>query len=157
MDSVKFEVFEEGPWEGYMRFILPRKTHFARTIINGRSILEYIKECEQPLIQYRAGRYMDQFAGVLYRYLTDMDYRLDGEIALLICDNCLEEECYPIYARIDETPNVVTWSNFYNPFICKDSSDENFKPYHIAPFHFARDEFEKAVRKLGEQLQGERE
>ncbi len=143
MDSIKFEVYEDGPWE-----VLGGTTaQFARTIINGRSILDIITDCERPLLGESAGGYMEQLADDLYRYMTDRTYCIDGvkgEIGLLIC-GCLVEGCWPLYVRMDEKKEVITWYDFYNPRI----SD---KPYDIGPFHFARDEFEKAVRELGEQL-----
>ena len=143
MDSVNFEVFEDGPWE----VLGGTMAKFARTIINGRSILDIITDCECPRLGEAAGGYMEQLADDLYRYLTDKNYRIDGaegEIGLLIC-GCLVEGCWPLYAHVNETPDIITWHGFHNPRICD-------KPFDIGPFHFARDQFEKAVKELGEQL-----
>jgi len=150
MDSIKFEVYEDGPFV----FVSSPKAKFARTIINGRPIMEGVKECERCICYDRdnIGGHMYQFAESLYRYLTDKDYRVEDEIVLLICGGCLDEFCWPVLAKMEEKPDLITWSDFYNPFICDDPSDETFKPFDIGPFHFARDEFEAAVKNLGEQI-----
>ena len=158
IDSIEFEVFEEGPYEGYMHFILSHRAKFVRTLINGRPLLEYVHECERRIyVDRKPIDYMYQFADDLYRYLTDKEYRVDDEICLLICGGCLVDLCEPIYVRMDEGSDVITWSDFYNIHTCYDSSDEHIKPFDIGPFHFRRDEFEKAVRELGEQIREDKE
>ena len=165
MDNVKFEVFKDGPYDDDI--VLSYRAKFARTVINGRPILDYVKECERriaydgELDEELIGDYMDQFAGILYRYLSNKECRLfhDTTIGLMVCGGCLDEGCWPLFVKIEETPDVITWFDFYNPYVCGEGCCgplKNGKPYDIGPFHFARDEFEKAVRELGEQLQGER-
>lgn len=152
MDDIEFQVFEEGPYENDI--ILSHRAKFVRTLINGYSILEYVKEYEQRTYfdGTSVGNYMYQFADELYRCLTDKEYRIDDEIGLLICGGCLDEGCWPVFVKMDEKSDVITWSDFYNPFTCYDSTDEHIKPFDIGPFHFAREDFEKAVKELGEQL-----
>ena len=164
MDSIKFEVFEDGPYEDDI--VLGYRAKFARTVINGRPILDYVKECEQrvahngELEEELIGDYMDQFASTLYRYLANKDCRLfdNTTIGLMICGGCLCEGCWPLFVKIEETPDVITLFDFYNPYVCSDGCCgplEDGKPYDIGPFHFARDEFEKAVKELGEQIREE--
>ena len=153
IDRIEFQVFEEGPYEGYMHFILSHRAQFVRTLINGRTLLEYVHECEKRIyVDRKPIDYMYQFADDLYRYLTDREYRVDDEICLLICGGCLVDLCEPVFVRMEEKSDVIIWSDFYNMHTCYDSSDEHLKPFDIGPFHFARDQFEKAVRELGEQI-----
>ena len=161
MDSIQFEVFEDGPYEEDI--VLSYRAKFARTVINGRPILDYVKECEQriahdgELDEELIGDYTAQFADKLYRYLANKDYRLfdNTTIGLMICGGCLDEGCWPLFVKMDDNQDVVTWFDFYNPYVCGEGCCgplENGKPYNIGPFHFKRYEFEKTVRELGEQL-----
>ena len=114
MDSIKFEVYEDGPCEEDI--VLSYKVKFARTVINGRPIFDYVKECEQriahegELDEELIGDYTDQFASTLYRYLTNEDCRLfdNTTIGLMICGGCLEEGCWPLFVKMDEEQDVIT-------------------------------------------------
>ncbi len=142
MDSIKFEVYEDEN-------VLNHEGKFARTVINGRPVVEYVKECERliadrgELDEELIGDYKDQFADILYRYLAIKDYRLfnNSTIGLMICGGCLEEGCWPLFVTMSETPDVVTWYNFYNPYVCGEKcygSLETGKPYKIAPISFCK-------------------
>ena len=161
VDAIKFEVFEDGPYEDDI--VLSYRAKFARTIINDRPILEYVEECEQRIArdggldEELIGDYMEQFANTLYRYLTNKDCRLfdNTTIGLMVCGGCLDEGCWPLFVKMDEKQDFITWFDFYNPYVCGDGCCGPLvdgKPYDIGPFHFARNEFEKAVEDLKEQL-----
>lgn len=135
MDSIRFEVFLDGPIEP----ILSREAKFARTIINERSILDIIEEYELSFLeQKQAGAYEYQFADTLYCYLTDKSF---SRIGLLIC-GCLCEGCWPIYVTMEETLDWVIWKNFFNPHICGSHY------YGIGPFRFAKSVFWNEVENL---------
>lgn len=72
---------------------------------------------------------------------ADLTWFESEEPILLGCP-CGEAECWPLVARIDIEPGLVTWSNFRNGHRDWDLSD-------LGPFCFAEDDYRRALEATG--------
>jgi len=72
----------------------------------------------------------------------------DGETVLLVCRECGEEGCWPIFARVNLNAETVDWSAFRQPFY----PDRDYTDLH---FTFDRRQYDAEItRAFGQQKLG---
>jgi len=148
MDTLCFEKkFVKCSWS-------ERNFACAVTIINGRKLLEVVKEYELPYTREEghediADGYEYQLAGELYLQLTDKSRRMEeDEVTLLICSDCLEECCWPFVVHSEETDDFVIWKNFDNPFRSENRADGLWDYSGFGPFCFDKAAYMRELEKL---------
>jgi hypothetical protein len=150
INSIRFETFKMGPFEGFNNMILSREAIFVRTIIDERPFLEIAEEYERShVLGDLRGKYEYQYADELYRYFTDKQYRDYVGVGLLICGGCLCEGCWPFFCEMTENGGKVIWSKFYNPHLNGEWGGEPDVDYgELGPFEFDKKSFWSEVEKL---------
>jgi hypothetical protein len=135
----------------------------AMISINGRSLLDMIREVEAPFATAegsprRAGSYRALPADVAFlpsRHLLDdvepiySDAGWTGEVAkpaVLICV-CGEPGCNPLCVRIDVQEDVVVWHDFQQPHRVGEGQTSAWSYQQIGPFTFQRRAYERALRR----------
>lgn len=117
--------------------------------IDGRPLLEMVREFEAPFAGELAGAY-DSHACDCYTadFLTGLEQAGDDEPGKteLLCCTCGCMGCWPLYARITVDGNSVTWDGFEQPH--RDWSYEGF-----GPFVFDLDQYRSAIALIGRRLQ----
>jgi hypothetical protein len=145
LNSIRFETFDMGPFEGADSVILSRKAIFVKTIIDNRPLLEIITDYEAPFFFDKSNPelgYGYQYVDELYRYLTEKEYRDFVGVGLLICGGCLNEGCWPLFCAMEETSDTVVWSGFYNPHLNGEWGGEPDVDYSgLGPFEFDKKRF----------------
>jgi len=126
-------------------------------LINGRSLLELVREHERPLAAadgqpglegtYEPLSFRRAPRDLLYGDPSFQYARGDGRTTLIGC-GCGVVECWPLVARIDVTSDEVVWHRFAQPF--RRWSYDTF-----GPFRFERVRYDGAVEDLDRRLRAE--
>ncbi len=119
-------------------------------IIDGRSIINILKEVEMPFCKKEgtleiAGNYsglpISLVRPPLKLYYGEQSRRTDGKITLLICD-CLSAGCWDFVAEIESTDQKVIWKNF------EQIHRRNWNYDELGSFEFDKDQFASALKEL---------
>ena len=107
--------------------------------INGREIIELLKEIETPLAMDEghigiAGAYGHLTPKQLYSELNDIE-----ESALLCCGDCGFIGCWSIFIRVEMDKGYVYWKEFRN-------NHRDWK-YNVS-YKFNRQEYENALKTI---------
>lgn len=89
-------------------------------IVNDKSLAQVLKDHEAGRGYEPAGGYgsisLDGLQPARDRLLGSPErWAGDGETVLLVCGDCREEGCWPMYCHIELGPSTVTWSSFRQP------------------------------------------
>ena len=117
----------------------------VRVVVNGRDLVDYVRDYERAFAGQLAGKYGQLPAGDVllpHRHFfggsDPMYHGLQGRTMLLACE-CGEPGCWPFEARITMEDHVVRWSDFCQPH----RSEWSYTTF--GPFTFDRAEYEEAV------------
>lgn len=138
----------------------------VRIFINGRELLEMVREFELPLASREghpklAGEYA--YFGPMFVFLPARHFLgepvnewTDGEgrIYLLSC-TCGFPDCWPLSARVDLRDREVVWSDFRQMHRGPKSAAGEWRYDGFGPFVFDRAQYEHAL--LREKGQGEQD
>jgi len=75
-------------------------------------------------------------------------FRIQNERVQVLGCSCGSSACWPLECRIDAGPDVVTWSDFQQPFRRKDSIEGHWSCEGFGPFVFDRRQYERALHAL---------
>ena len=124
--------------------------------ISGRSLIDIIREIEQPFAEKEgapniAGGYQGLSARIIFspsqHLLGDphWSYGNDlGQTQLLQC-TCGEAGCWPLFARITVEADYVTWDEFFQPHRGPNSRTSHWRYDSLPPFIFERAAYEAAL------------
>ncbi len=112
--------------------------------IDGRPLLEMVREFETAFAGELAGEYDTQACGC---YTEEFLLGRDGgqDKTELLCCTCGCMGCWPLNARITVDGNSVTWDGFEQPH--RDWSYEGF-----GPFVFDLDQYRSAIAVIGRRM-----
>lgn len=113
--------------------------HIALPMVNGRSLIDYVKEIEAEYNSGLAGLYDGIRPDRLLKGLKNA--APGGESYILECD-CGVPGCWPVVMYIMQTENSYIWKNFRHDH--RDEWDYSNMPI----FEFDREQYEKALDTL---------
>ena len=127
----------------------------AVTKINGKPIFEIFEPYEREAAENNGSKYAGwgyeyQFADRLFEQLiTKSSAASENEAALMICNGCYEEGCWPLLVTIDESDTEITWRGFHNHHRSIPAQDGTFWDYSAFPsFHFSKEAYEASLISL---------
>lgn len=130
----------------HVQFIEDEYGSVARFSIDGRDLVEWVREFEVPFAGPLAGAYspirseeVAPLSDSLPGRPTPIYSGGDGRSILLECE-CGEPGCWPLDARVVVTDESVTWTDFRQPY--RPAWDYG----QFGPFVFKREQYESALR-----------
>ena len=121
------------------------KIEIVRVFIDGTDLVDLVRPVELPFATAEgaadiAGRY----AGLMPRDWLELPEQNDGDdrAALLACAGCGEPGCWPLRARIEMSPERVTWSDFQQPH------RPEWSYASFGPFAFDRGQYDDEVARV---------
>ncbi len=150
MDTIRFAVEYSSQYN----------LHSVAIYINGRSLLDYVREVELPFATQEghpemAGGYVglppedvlfpsEHFLG---QPLQRQEVTEAGKIAVMQCC-CGVPGCWSLVARVDVGAEVVTWSDFEQPQRMPNWGPCHWKYEGCGTFYFGRKQYEQALLNL---------
>ena len=121
-------------------------------LINSVSLARLAADFELPrynLDSAYVGLPCEDLAAPRSHFLDDPDplYIYDERVQLLGCC-CGSSFCWPLACHIQAGPDMVTWSDFLQPFRGKESSEGYWSYDGFGPFTFDRCQYEQALQAL---------
>ncbi|HWI51287.1 MAG TPA: hypothetical protein VNT01_04020 [Symbiobacteriaceae bacterium] len=123
--------------EGYSQ-----KNDFVNVIVNGRNMVDIIKEVELPFAGDLAGDYHQLTPAYFLQEL-----KRGSPVWILGCP-CGEPGCWPLQVSVGVTDSTVVWSRFEQPYRSSREPGNEYWDYGNLGFTFDRGEYEAEVRKL---------
>lgn len=147
MDSVEFRIEQH---ENYGEVV--------EILVNSVSLARLAEDFELPRYKLEsayAGLPTSCLGAASHHFLGDAEpyFLHDGRVQLLGCC-CGEFACWPLACRMDVGPDVVTWSDFLQPFRVKDSAGGYWSYEGFGPFQFDRRQYDRALEALCHQRHG---
>jgi hypothetical protein len=147
MNKIEFKIVKkfDRPWvEEY---------DAVRIIIDGKDLIDYLKAFEKPFAKKEnnvniAGAYEGMSPEWLFKNLTEESVYKNYKIEILEC-SCGCEGCWDFLAEVNETEDIITWTNFENNHRGPEKS--NFWDYStFQVFTFDKKEYQFEINKLKE-------
>lgn len=128
----------------------------TRILINGRELIDIVREIEQPFAEREGhpnlpGAY--GYFGPMFVFSPARHFLGEpandwtdgaGRIYVLSC-NCGIPECWPLSARIEITEDKIIWSNFRQRHRGPNSPQGEWRYDKLGPFTFDRQSYEQAL------------
>ncbi len=119
------------------------RARVARVFIDGRDLIELAAEFEADSARAEGHpKLAGKYDGLNPEAWADLPEQYgDGRAAVLCCE-CGEVGCWPLRVRITLGDQVVTWSDFEQPY------RPGWSHAGLGPFTFARAQYDEAVTSL---------
>jgi hypothetical protein len=136
MDVIEIAIEPEEVWKS-------RTVDLVNFYINGRNIIDIVRDVELPFDSLHAGHYI----GILPDHFLEY-YKRDvpGKTYLLQCDCFGTIGCNPLLARVVIEKDVVIWDAFEQPNWGEGSRGEHWT-YNLK-FVFDRTQYESEFKKI---------
>ena len=120
-------------------------TEIVRVFIDGVDLVDLVRPVELRFATAeRNADIAGQYEGLLPRDWLELPEQDDGDgrAALLACAGCGEPGCWPLRARIEASPEAVTWSDFQQPH------RPEWSYAALGPFVFERAQYDAEVARV---------
>lgn len=145
MDKLEFKI-EEKESHG-------RKIPAANIFINGKDLIEMIKEYELPFAIKEghpdiAGGYAGMYPKDFLFWYLDATWPEDGRRSILTCSGCGEVGCWPMMVSVTEDNNTIKWSDFHQPHRGPESKASFWDFSNFPTFEFSKENYQDEINKL---------
>ncbi|OXM82455.1 hypothetical protein [Paenibacillus rigui] len=136
-----------------------QKAQILGIYINGKDLVELIRNYEIQFEPSIAGGYeglnikflkniKEHFTGKLNE--NDI-FKYEGKTLALGC-NCGEPGCWPLLIKITEEDEVITWSEFEQPYRNEESAGGHWDYSNFQSLEFNRKQYEEQLKMICERL-----